>query len=83
MGKQFKIPFPLSGENRSNPQSEQPGQTVVNLQNVRPYDTSELRLRGGQRPGLKKWGAGTAMGSRIVSMVSVSYMDNNKNETYT
>jgi hypothetical protein len=43
------------------------------MNNVRPYHDG--RLRGGQRPGLDKWGAGTLCGAAeepIVAMCVVS-----------
>lgn len=45
------------------------------MNNVRPRDVLASRLRGGQRPGLDKWGAGTQIGSAeqpVVAMCIVS-----------
>ncbi len=45
------------------------------MNNVRPIDTLERRLRLGQRPGLDKWGAGTQIGAAeqpVVAMVIVA-----------
>jgi len=33
------------------------------MNNVRPVDVSEKRIRIGQRPGLDKWGVGTQVGA--------------------
>ena len=45
------------------------------MNNVRPTDVLENKIRLGQRPGLDKWGAGTQVGASenpIVAMCSVS-----------
>jgi hypothetical protein len=45
------------------------------MNNVRPLDTLEAKLRIGQRPGLDKWGNGTQIGAAenpVVAMCSVS-----------
>lgn len=47
------IVFPFKGIHIGALPSEQPEQTSPKMQNVRPYWKG--RLRGGQRPGLKKW----------------------------
>jgi hypothetical protein len=46
-----RIPFPTLGLSEGVPATEQPVRTSFSLQNVRPYDVSEERIRGGQRPG--------------------------------
>ena len=46
--------FPILGQNKGQSTDEQPGRTSGYLNNVRPYDVLEGRLRGGQRPGLEK-----------------------------
>lgn len=48
------------------------------MNNVRPIDTLESKIRIGQRPGLGKWGAGTQIGSAeqpVVAMCSVSTVE--------
>jgi hypothetical protein len=65
--------FPFKGVNVGVLPSEQPDQTSSLMSNVRPYWKG--RLRGGQRPGLKKWGAGTLIGGTelpVVAMCSVT-----------
>jgi hypothetical protein len=45
------------------------------MNNVRPLDPLEKRIRIGQRPGLDKWGAGTQIGAAeqpVVAMCTVS-----------
>jgi hypothetical protein len=49
------IPFPLKGLNQTADYEDQPEGTSPDLLNVRPFDATEKRLRGGRRPGLSKW----------------------------
>ena len=68
--------FPFGGLHRGGLPSNQPENTSPRLYNVRPF--FQGRLRGGQRPGLAKWGAGTQIGAAeqpVVSMCSVSYVE--------
>ena len=54
---------------------KQPPATSAYLNNVRPRDVLENRVRIGQRPGIDKWGSGTQVGSAeqpVVAMCSVS-----------
>ena len=70
-----EILFPIKGLHLGFQTEKQPGLTSFSMLNVRPYDTLANRLRGGQRPGLAKWGAGTQIGAAeqpVVSMCSVS-----------
>jgi len=67
------IVFPFKGIHTGVLPSEQPEQTSPRMLNVRPYWKG--RLRGGQRPGLKKWGAGTQVGGvelPVAAMCSVT-----------
>lgn len=50
----MKIKFPLQGIDKGRATSDQPELTTCDMNNVRPYDTLSNRMRGGQRPGLKK-----------------------------
>ena len=47
----MRIPFPVLGLHEGLPTTEQPVRTSFSLQNVRPFDVSDERVRGGQRPG--------------------------------
>jgi len=47
--------FPASGLSENFGYETQPPGTTVSAQNVRAYDDSTGRMRGGQRPGLKKF----------------------------
>ncbi|MHA2063286.1 MAG: hypothetical protein ACXABY_02775 [Candidatus Thorarchaeota archaeon] len=41
------------------------------MNNVRPVDVLEKRIRIGQRPGLDKWGAGTLIGAAEQPVVAL------------
>lgn len=69
----MEILFPFAGQNKGLPASKQPKGTCYAALNVRPY--KDGRIRGGQRPGLEKWGAGTQIGAAeqpVVCICSVS-----------
>ncbi|KKN60035.1 hypothetical protein LCGC14_0536220 [marine sediment metagenome] len=71
----LRLLFPVGGVNRSRLPDEQPELTSPGMNNVRPFDVSDERIRGGQRPALIKWGAGTQIGDieqPVVAMCSVS-----------
>jgi hypothetical protein len=70
--------FPMQGKDENWAVSQQPNLTSFDLLNVRPYDVIENRVRGGQRPGLDKWGNGDQIGgdtSPIVAICSVTYLE--------
>jgi hypothetical protein len=48
------IPIPLKGVNYSYPLDKQDAGTSAYMNNIRPFDTLERRIRIGQRPGLDK-----------------------------
>ena len=69
----MEILFPFKGLYKGILSSKQPIDTARSMLNVRPY--KDGRLRGGQRPGLVKWGAGTLVGGQeqpVVAMCVVS-----------
>ncbi len=71
----MKLPFPLQGVDKGRATSEQPIATSPDMNNMRLYDTLDNRARGGQRPGLDKWGAGVQIGAAeqpVVAMCIVS-----------
>jgi len=41
------------------------------MNNMRPYDTLDKRARGGQRPGLVKWGDGDLIGGAEQPVVAM------------
>lgn len=47
----MNIPFPRFGLDESSPAGQQPIGTSFSLSNVRPFDISKEKIRGGQRPG--------------------------------
>jgi hypothetical protein len=59
----MRIRFPLKGIHKGFGTVTQPKDTTFDCLNVRAYDLIENRLRGGQRPGLDKWGNGTQIGA--------------------
>ena len=67
----MKFKFPLLGIDKSGSQSEQSNLTTSSMNNVRPIDALEKRTRGGQRPGLDKWGAGTQIGNIDAPVVAM------------
>ena len=72
----MRVPFPIKGVNRGRASSDQPEATSYKMQNVRPF--WDGRLRGGQRPGTAKWGAGDQIGGAeqpVVAMCSVSAVE--------
>ncbi len=47
----MRVPFPILGLHEGLPTTEQPMRTSFSIQNCRPFDISDERVRGGQRPG--------------------------------
>ena len=75
MSKPVSVPFPLLGVNKGRAATQQPFATSPEMLNVRLYDTLDQRARGGQRPGLDKWGNGDLVGGNnqpVVAMCTVS-----------
>jgi hypothetical protein len=66
--------FPFGGLHKGGLPGNQPENTSPKLQNCRPF--YQGRLRGGQRPGLKKW-SDTRIGTTppVVAMCSVSLVE--------
>jgi hypothetical protein len=74
----MKLPFPLKGIFKGRAASEQPQATSPDMNNMRLYDVIDNRARGGQRPGLNKWGDGDQIGGAanpIVWIGSVTTVD--------
>ena len=67
----LEFPFPYKGKNENWSASRQPPLTSPSLKNVRVYDILKNRARGGQRPGLAKWGAGTLVGGTNMPVVAM------------
>ena len=67
--------FPLRGKHVGVVADRQPPMTSPDMKNVRPFDVLDGRARGGQRPGLVKWGQGTRIGGveqPVVAICSVA-----------
>ena len=67
--------FPIKGLHKGFVTEKQPPLTSFSMSNVRPYDPLSNRLRGGQRPGLVKWGNGDQIGAAenpVVAACTVS-----------
>lgn len=47
----MKVPFPVLGLYEGQSSIEQPSQTSFSLSNVRPFDISKEKVRGGKRAG--------------------------------
>lgn len=76
----FILKFPIGGINKSRVPDEQPQATSPGMNNVRPFDVLDERIRGGQRPGMKKrftqqvTNAGTGAGP-VVAMCEVAVVE--------
>ena len=73
----FILKFPIRGINKSRVPDEQPEATSPGMNNVCPFDVLDDRVRGGQRPGMKKryseWVTNVASGTGpVVAMCEVS-----------
>ena len=72
----MRIEFPSQGLHEGLPATEQPVKTSFLLRNVRPFDVTSERIRGGQRPGTTKaysthCGVVGDVSHPIIAMVSV------------
>ncbi|KKN06168.1 hypothetical protein LCGC14_1080060 [marine sediment metagenome] len=63
---------PIRGISKGLPVDKEPITTSGYMNNVRPIDTLERRLRLGQRPGLDKWGAGVQIGAAEQPVVALT-----------
>jgi len=73
---EFTLPY--RGINKGAIVDKQPPATSGYMNNVRPRDVLENRLRIGQRPGLDKWGDGDRIGGAsfpIVAICSITIID--------
>jgi len=74
----MEIKFPSDGINKGQAAVDQPMNTSPDMNNARPYDTLDNRNRGGQRPGLDKWGDGDRIGAAnnpIIAICSITVVD--------
>lgn len=49
-----ELQFPIKGKSEITAAAKQPQLTSPHMNNVRPQDVSQNRIRGGQRPGIDK-----------------------------
>ncbi|MDO8303353.1 MAG: hypothetical protein Q7T18_08930 [Sedimentisphaerales bacterium] len=76
MGKSTTFPIPKKGLYANSPASQQPLETSPHLNNVRPYDAFEGRLRLGQRPGMiRKFGQKIGSGSPVVAICQITTVE--------
>jgi len=66
----LELPLPIRGVFRGFSVDKVPAEFSDDMNNVRPIDSLEKRLRLGKRPGLKKWSA-TQIGSAENPVVSI------------
>jgi len=62
---------PIKGVSKGLPVDKEHPTTSGYMNNVRPVDSLERRLRLGQRPGLDKWGAGVQIGAAEQPVVAM------------
>ena len=69
-----KLPLPIRGVHKGITVAVTPSEYTTSMNNVRPRDVQEQRIRLGQRPGLAKWSTDQVGGADqpVVDMISVS-----------
>jgi len=70
----MELPLPIRGVFRGYSVDKTPAEFSDDMNNIRPIDSLEKRLRLGKRPGLKKWST-TQIGAAeqpIVALTVVS-----------
>lgn len=67
--------FPKLGLYKGAATNQQPLLTSSDLLNVRLYDVLGNRARGGQRPGLDKWGDGDLIGGAEQPIVAMCIVE--------
>ena len=65
---------PIKGLFRGSLTGHAPELTSEYMNNVRPVDVQEKRVRIGQRPGLDKWGNGTQIGAAEQPVVAMCFV---------
>jgi len=73
----MNFPLPISGLHKGFAPEETPERFSPDMNNVRPVDVLEARIRLGQRPGLKKWAVANIGGDNqpIVELGVVSAVE--------
>jgi len=72
------IRFPKKGLDKGRAACEQDVDTSPDMNNMRLYDVLEHRARGGQRPGLDKWGNGDQIGNTEQPVVAICFVSSVK-----
>lgn len=67
----MRLRFPYEGIDKGRALCEQPELTAPHMNNVRSRDVLDNRMRGGQRPGLDKWGNGDQIGAAEQPVVAI------------
>ena len=65
---------PIRGLFKGSLTGHAPELTSEYMNNVRPVDVQEKRVRIGQRPGLDKWGNGTQVGAAEQPVVAMTFV---------
>ena len=73
-----ELSLPYRGVSKGLAVDKTPPDTTGDIMNVRPIDVLAQRLRLGQRPGLKKWGAGTQVGAAEQPVVAICVVESVK-----
>ena len=66
----IELPLPIRGVFRGFSVDKVPAEFSDDMNNVRPIDSLEKRMRLGKRPGLKKWSA-TQVGAAENPIVAI------------
>lgn len=66
---------PIKGLFQGSLTGHAPELTSEYMNNVRPVDVQEKRVRIGQRPGLDKWGNGTQVGAAEQPIVAITFVN--------
>lgn len=66
---------PIKGIFRGSLFGHAPPLTTEHMNNCRPVDVLEKRIRIGQRPGLDKWANGTQIGATEQPVVGMCYVN--------
>ena len=66
---------PIKGLFQGSLTGHAPDLTSEYMNNVRPVDVQENRVRIGQRPGLNKWGNGTQVGAAEQPIVAMTFVN--------
>ncbi|KKK84171.1 hypothetical protein LCGC14_2786060 [marine sediment metagenome] len=66
---------PIKGLFRGSLTGHAPELTSEYMNNVRPVDVQEKRVRIGQRPGLDKWGNDTRIGAADQPVVAMCFVN--------